>query len=215
MYTYYFVSFLYYSSSFLKAFFFGFVRNEVTYVEVTDEGEQELHYRPAPGNITEKSFDFFLNLNNLTDDFIFGGKIIIIIINHLIVMVISIADGDVSFGANVNVTRPTFRFSPDDVPEDRIVTFNVTRDNLFESEEIGQLQIAYSTSFDGFGPMFQNVRIIIKDNNGEFVLRYYVAPEVNLPLDMAQKLSQPKSNAIAIYKLLKLLSQMSAHVLRR
>ena len=168
----------------------------MTYVEVTDEGEQELQYRPAPGNMTEKSFDFFLNLDNLTVDFIFGGKIIIIIINHLIVMVISIADGDVSFGANV--IRPTFRFRADDLPEDRVVTFNVTRDNLFESEEIGQLQIAYSTSFDGFGPMFQNVRIIINDNNSEFVLRYYVAPDVNLPLDMAQKLSQPKSNAIAI-----------------
>ena len=82
-------------------------------------------------------------------------------------MVISIADSDVTFGAMDDFMR--LRFSPDDVPEDRIVTFNVTSDNIVEGQEIGQLQIVRSTSFDGFEPMFQNVRIIINDSNSELV----------------------------------------------
>ena len=56
------------------AFFFGFVLNEVTYNEAADEGLQELLYRPAPGNKTEKSFVFSLNLNALMGGFEFGGK---------------------------------------------------------------------------------------------------------------------------------------------
>ena len=75
------------------------------------------------------------------------------------------ADGDISFGAGV--IRPTFRFRADDVPEDRVVTFNVINDNVVEGQEIGQLQIVRSTSFDGFTPLFQNVRIIINDTNSE------------------------------------------------
>ena len=67
--------------------------------------------------------------------------------------------------------RPTFRFRADDLPEDRIVVFNVIRDNIVEGQEIGQLQIARSTSFDGFEPMFQNVRITINDANSELKQR--------------------------------------------
>ena len=39
------------------AFFFGFVINEITYNE-TSNGEQEIRYSPAPGNTTERSFEF-------------------------------------------------------------------------------------------------------------------------------------------------------------
>ena len=67
--------------------------------------------------------------------------------------------------------RPTFIFRADDLPEDRIVSFNVIRDNIVEGQEIGQLQIARSTSFAGFEPMFQNVRIIITDVNSELKQR--------------------------------------------
>ena len=150
----------------------------MTYDEAANEGLQQLQYSPAPGNITEKSFDFFLTLNTLAGDFIFGGKIIRLIINLLIIMVIPTADGDISFGANA--IRPTFRFRADDLPEDRVVTFNVIRDNIVEGQEVGQLQIARSASFDGFEPMFQNVRIIINDSNGEFVHRYYIAYRLEL-----------------------------------
>ena len=76
-----------------------------------------------------------------------------------------IANGDISFGAWV--IRPTFTFDPNNAPEDHIVTFSVIRDNVVEDQEIGQLQIAPSTSFDGFTPLFQNVRIIINDANSE------------------------------------------------
>ena len=76
-----------------------------------------------------------------------------------------IANGDISFGAGV--IRPTFTFNPNDAPEDRVVTFSVIRDNVVEGQEIGQLQIAPSTSFDGFTPLFQNLRIIINDSNSE------------------------------------------------
>ena len=66
---------LYTSHSFsLLAFFFGFVLNEVTYNEASDEGLQELRYSPAPGNKTDKSFVFSLNLNALMGGFEFGGK---------------------------------------------------------------------------------------------------------------------------------------------
>ena len=78
----------------------------------------------------------------------------------------STANGDISFGPGV--IRPTFTFLPNDLPEDRVVTFSVIRDNVIDGQEIGQLQIAPSTSFDGFVPQFQNVRITINDSNSEF-----------------------------------------------
>ena len=151
-----------------SAFFFGFVVNEVTYDEANDEGLQEILYRPAPGNKTEKSFDFSLNLNAVAGGFVFGGKKCISK-QPIMFMYFPAAEGDISFG--VNVIRPTFRFRADDFPEDRVVTFNVIRDNIVEGQEIGQLQIARSTSFDGFEPMFQNVRIIINDVNSELKQR--------------------------------------------
>ena len=82
----------------------------------------------------------------------------------------STANGDISFGAGV--IRPTFTFLPNDAPENRIVTFTVIHDNVVEGQEIGQLQIAPSTLFDGFTPLFQNVRIIINDSNSEsYIMR--------------------------------------------
>ena len=60
--------------SFSKAFFFGFVLNEVTYNEERDEGVQKLQYSPAPGNITEKSFNFSLNLDDPRGGFVLGGR---------------------------------------------------------------------------------------------------------------------------------------------
>ena len=65
--------------------------------------------------------------------------------------------------------RPIIRFRAEDLPEDRTIFFNVLRDNIVEGQEIGQLQIAPSTSFDGFTPLFQNVRIIITDSNSELI----------------------------------------------
>ena len=58
----------------LLVLFLGFVRNEVTYNEASDYGLQELLYRLAPGNKTEKLFVFSLNLNALQGGFEFGGK---------------------------------------------------------------------------------------------------------------------------------------------
>ena len=78
----------------------------------------------------------------------------------------STATGDISFGTGV--IRPTFNFLPNAPPEDRVVTFSVIRDRVIEGQEIGQLQITRSTSFDGFEPLFQNVRIIINDANSKF-----------------------------------------------
>ena len=51
------------------AFYFGFVLNEVTYDEARDEGLQKIRYSPAPGNKTEKSFVFMLNLIALQSGF--------------------------------------------------------------------------------------------------------------------------------------------------
>ena len=79
----------------------------------------------------------------------------------------STANGDINFGARV--IRPTFTFNPNAPSDERIVTFSVNRDNVVEDQEIGQLQIVPSTSFDGFMPLFQNVRIIINDVNSESV----------------------------------------------
>ena len=78
-----------------------------------------------------------------------------------------IANGDISFGAGV--IRPTFTFNPNAPLDERIVTFSVIRDNVVEGQEIGRLQIAPSTSFDGCTPLFQNVRIIINDANSESI----------------------------------------------
>ena len=78
----------------------------------------------------------------------------------------STANGDINFGRGI--IRPTFTFLLNASPDERIVTFSVIRDNVVEGQEIGQLQIAPSTSFDGFGLQFQNLRIIINDANSEF-----------------------------------------------
>ena len=82
--------------------------------------------------------------------------------------VLSTANGDLSFGTGV--IRPTFTFNPNNFPEDRVVTFSVIRDNVVEGQEIGQLQIQRSTAFDGFTPLFQNVRIIMNDSNSECIM---------------------------------------------
>ena len=43
------------------------------YNEWRDEGPQDIIYSPAPGNKTEKSFPFALNLNALQGAFTFGS----------------------------------------------------------------------------------------------------------------------------------------------
>ena len=85
--------------------------------------------------------------------------------SYIVMTFCSTANGDISFG--VGIIRPTFTFNPNDAPEDRLVTFSVIRDNVVEGQEIGQLMITHSSSFDGFGSLFQNVRIIINDSNSE------------------------------------------------
>ena len=109
---------------------------------------------------------FSLNLNALQGGFEFGGKLFSNTNQSCCCYDCSTANGDISFGAGV--IRPTFTFNPNDAPEDRVVSFSVNHDNVIEGQEIGQLKIAPSTSFDGFEPLFQNVRIIINDANSEF-----------------------------------------------
>ena len=55
------------------AFFFGFEQDEFVYNERCDEGTQNIIYSPAPGNTTEKTFTFALNLNALQGAFTFGS----------------------------------------------------------------------------------------------------------------------------------------------
>ena len=43
------------------------------YNERRDEGPHDLIYSPAPGNRTEKTFSFALNLNALQGAFTFGS----------------------------------------------------------------------------------------------------------------------------------------------
>ena len=43
------------------------------YSEKRDEGPQDIIYSPAPGNKTEKTFTFALNLNALQGAFTFGS----------------------------------------------------------------------------------------------------------------------------------------------
>ena len=75
------------------------------------------------------------------------------------------ANGDINFVAGG--IRPTFTFNPNDAPVDRVVNFSVIRDNVFEGQERGQVQIAHSNFSEGFMPLFQNVTIIINDFNSE------------------------------------------------
>ena len=55
------------------AFFFGFEQEEFVYNERHDEGIHDIIYSPAPGNKTEKSFTFALNLNAQQGAFTFGS----------------------------------------------------------------------------------------------------------------------------------------------
>ena len=84
--------------------------------------------------------------------------------------IIVAANGDISFGSNI--IRPTFQFVGTLLPPSppvRTITFDVNRDDILEGQEIGLLTIAPSTSFDGFLPRFQTVRIIINDANSEWI----------------------------------------------
>ena len=84
----------------------------------------------------------------------------------IIIIIIDTANGDISFGPNI--IRPTFQFIgtlPPTSPPVRFITFEVIADNILEGQEIGLLTIAPSTSFDGFLPRFQSVKIIITDSN--------------------------------------------------
>ena len=149
------------------AFYFGFVLNEVTYDEARDEGLQEIRYSPAPGNQTEKSFVFHLNIIALQSDFGMLSSIIC----SCICCLVTADRTDISLIGDINfLGGQYFYFNPNDAPENRTVTFNVIRDNVVEGQEIGQLQIHHSAAFDGFAPLFQNVRIIINDFNSELYL---------------------------------------------
>ena len=44
------------------------------YNEIIDEGIQDIPYSAAPGNVTEKSLSFTLNLNTIERAFVFGRK---------------------------------------------------------------------------------------------------------------------------------------------
>ena len=49
---------------------------EYMYDERRDEGVHFIPIRAAPGNETEKMFNFNLNLNPITSSFIFGGRLL-------------------------------------------------------------------------------------------------------------------------------------------
>ena len=151
---------LYLTLSLLLAFYFGFVCNEVTYNEAHGNGQHSIQYSPAPGNKTEKSFIFFIHLNALQGGLEVGSNALLIIQQDNGSFLITHDFGD------INLFTINYKFFPND-PENHLVDFNVVRDNFIEGQEIAQLQIARSIAFDGFEPLFQNVRIIINDSNSE------------------------------------------------
>ena len=87
------------------------------------------------------------------------------IINFMYNYYIGTEDGDINFGPSI--FRPTYLFVGTllpPLPPVRFITINVNADKILEGQEIGLLTIAPSTSFDGFSPRFQTVRIIINDS---------------------------------------------------
>ena len=75
---------------------------------------------------------------------------------------IGTGNGDIDFGTDGDI-RPTFVFVGTPSFPARFITIDVNADNVVEGQEIGLLTIAPSTSFNGFTPRFQSVRIIISD----------------------------------------------------
>ena len=68
--------------------------------------------------------------------------------------------GDVSFGAGVRT--PVFGFS------EMEISFDLLNDGIFEGTEVGKITIAPDpTNFDGHVPLFESVRIIIRDDEGK------------------------------------------------
>ena len=65
-------------SPFAIAFYFGFDRNEISYNEARDAGQQKIKYSPAPGNKTEKSFMFLLFIYVCMGNIEMGGKLCLI-----------------------------------------------------------------------------------------------------------------------------------------
>ena len=56
------------------AFFFGFEQQDFIFNEQLDEGFQDIFLSAAPGNATEKSFHYSLDLNFIKGDFSFGCR---------------------------------------------------------------------------------------------------------------------------------------------
>ena len=89
---------------------------------------------------------------------------------------IGTANGDISFGSNI--IRPTFQFVGTLLPPSppiRTLFFDVNRDDILEGQEIGLFTIEPTTSFDGFLPRFQSVKIIFTDSNSEWIAISYHA----------------------------------------
>ena len=69
--------------------------------------------------------------------------------------------GDVTFGHGYSF--PQFPFS------DMKISFEVLNDNILEHTEEGELEIAPDPiNFDGHTPLFNSVRISIKDDEGKY-----------------------------------------------
>ena len=67
--------------------------------------------------------------------------------------------GDVSFGAGI--IYPEFSFSTMEI------SFDLLNDRILEGTEIGELSIARDpNNFAGSTPLFNSVRIIIRDDEG-------------------------------------------------
>ena len=89
---------------------------------------------------------------------------------------IGTVNGDISFGSNI--IRPTFQFVGTLLPPSppiRTLFFDVNRDDILEGQEIGLFTIEPTTSFDGFLPRFQSVKIIFTDSNSEWIAISYHA----------------------------------------
>ena len=70
--------------------------------------------------------------------------------------------GDITFGSS----RPNIQFSGS------IITPTIVNDDIIEGEEIGQFKIfiSGSSSFNGFAPRFQSVRMLLTDDDGKVTI---------------------------------------------
>ena len=57
------------------AFYFGFINQTYMYNEKQDDGVQTIPFSAAPGNKTENTISFLLNLSPISAEFKFGSML--------------------------------------------------------------------------------------------------------------------------------------------